>query len=174
MPTPPVSIETLKKYPIMTSWFHPGLLGKLLWRVVVSDLFGQYADRRLLVAALDPVTPDELFERAQQFGPSDKPNVPTTFTPDKDGAVSIDFVADLGDGFDATFAMASLLSQEKLTIDGHELPRGQMLAMGGDEVYPHASAEHYTKRLLHPYNWAFPDPHPGLLAGPPVYAIPGN
>jgi hypothetical protein len=174
MSIPPVSIEELKKYPTMTSWFRPDLLAKLLWRVVVSDLFGQYADRRLLVAALDPVTPEELFERAKQFMPSDKPTVPTTLEPDKDGAVWIDFVADLGDGFDATFAMASLLSQEKLTVDGHDLPRGQLLAMGGDEVYPHASAEHYTKRLRHPYNWAFPDPHPGLLAGPPVYAIPGN
>ncbi|MEA2884220.1 MAG: hypothetical protein QOH32_3476, partial [Bradyrhizobium sp.] len=61
---PPVPIEKLKDYPTMTSWFRPDLLGKLLWRVVVSDLFGQYADRRLIVAALDPVTPDELFERA--------------------------------------------------------------------------------------------------------------
>jgi len=59
---PPVSLEQLKNYPTMTRWFHPGLLLKLLWRVVVSDLFGQYADRRLMVAALDtevPVTDPE-------------------------------------------------------------------------------------------------------------------
>jgi hypothetical protein len=171
---PPVPIEKLKNYPTMTSWFRPDLLGKLLWRVVVSDLFGQYADRRLIVAALDPVTPDELFERAQQFLPSNQPKVPSPFNPDQDGAVWIDFVADLGDGFDATFAIASLLSQQQLTVDGQTLPRGQLLVMGGDEVYPHASPEHYTRRMLHPYGWAFPDPEPHLLDGPPVYAIPGN
>jgi hypothetical protein len=57
---------------------------------------------------------------------------------------------------------------------GHVTRRGQVLLMGGDEVYPHASAEAYQKRLRDPYGWAFPDPHPKLLKGPPVYAVPGN
>lgn len=176
---PPVPLEELRKYPRMASWFHPGLLVKLLWRVVVSDLFGQYADRRLIVAALDPVTQTDLVERAQQFWPkatfrSEEDRPPTLFTKDTDGAVWIDFVADLGDGFDATFAIASLLSQETLTVDGLALPRGQLLVMGGDEVYPHADKTFYEKQLLEPYNWAFPDPTPRLLQGPPVYAIPGN
>src|SRR3954464_9933823 len=99
--TKPVSLEELAKYPKMTSWFRPDLLAKLLWRVIVSDLFGQYADRRLIVAALDPVKPEELVQRARQFFPGtpfekeeDRP--PTLFTPDDEGAVWIDFVADLG------------------------------------------------------------------------------
>jgi hypothetical protein len=46
--TPPPSLAALAKYPKMTAWFNPGLLAKLLWRVIVSDLFGQYADRRLI------------------------------------------------------------------------------------------------------------------------------
>ena len=67
--TAPPPLEELAKYPTMTRWFRPGLLAKLLWRVVVSELFGQYADRRLIVAALDTVSDDELIERAQQFAP---------------------------------------------------------------------------------------------------------
>jgi hypothetical protein len=171
--TVPPSLEELAKYPTMTRWFRPGLLAKLLWRVVVSELFGQYADRRLIVAALDTVSDDELIERAQQFAPGSG-NEDCTLTPDPEGAVWIDYVADLGDGFDATYAIASLLAQETLTIAGHVTRRGQILMMGGDEVYPNASPETYQRQLRDPYDWAFPDPYPSSSKGPPVYAIPGN
>jgi hypothetical protein len=158
----------------MAGWFEPGLLIKLLWRVIVSDVFGQYADRRLVLAALDPVDSKELVRRAQQFMPGNDNEEVWAFTPDAEGAVWIDYVADLGDGFDATYAMGCLLARETLVFDGKDLPRGQLLVMGGDEVYPHASAEAYRDKLLTPYRWAFPDPHPGLMKGPPVYALPGN
>jgi hypothetical protein len=157
--TVPPSLEDLAKYPTMTRWFRPGLLAKLLWRVVVSELFGQYADRRLIVAALDTVSDDELIERAQQFAPGSG-NEDCTLTPDPEGAVWIDYVADLGDGFDATYAIASLLAQETLTIAGHVTRRGQILMMGGDEVYPNASPETYQRQVRDPYDWAFPDPYP--------------
>ena len=172
--TPPPSLEKLSSYPTMTRWFSPGLLAKLLGRVVVSDLFGQYADRRLILAALDPVDAEELIKRARKFMPGQNDAQAWTFTPDESGAVWVDFVADLGDGFDATFAIASLLASETLTVDGTKLPRGQLLVLGGDEVYPTASRDAYRKKLRDPYDWAFPDPHPQLLKGPPVYAIPGN
>jgi hypothetical protein len=172
--TPPPSLDALAKYPKMTAWFNPKLLAKLLWRVIVSDLFGQYADRRLIVAALDTVSSKELVKRAKQFAPGEDNEETWTLRPDTDGAIWIDFVADLGDGFDATYAIASLLSQERLVVNGHVLPRGQVLVMGGDEVYPTASQETYQRQLRDPYGWAFLDPHPGLLKGPPIYAIPGN
>jgi hypothetical protein len=174
MATTPPQLPDLAKYPRMTGWFGPILLIKLLGRVIVSDLFGQYADRRLILAGLDTVSPEDLFKRAQKFMPGQDNEEVWTFIPDADGAVWIDFVADLGDGFDATYAIASLLSQEKLIIDGHTTPRGQLLIMGGDEVYPNATREAYRQKLRDPYGWAFPDPHPKLLKGPPVYAIPGN
>lgn len=172
--TPPQPLDKLAKYPGMTPWFSPGLLAKLLWRVVVSDLFGQYADRRLVVAALDTVPDSELVARAKKFVPGNDNAEVWSFDPDSEGAVWIDFVADLGDGFDATYAIASLLAQETLAVGGHLTRRGQLLVMGGDEVYPHASPKMYQRQLRDPYDWAFPDPHPRLLKGPPVYAIPGN
>ncbi len=172
--TPPPSLENLARYPKMTSWFRPDVLAKLLWRVIVSDLFEQYADRRLIVAALDTVSDQELVDRAQQFVPGKgNPDV-WTLEPDSEGAIWIDFLADLGDGFDATYAIASLLSQETLAIGGHLTRRGQILFMGGDEVYPNAAPETYRKQLRDPYDWAFPDPDPKSAKGPPVYAIPGN
>lgn len=100
------SLEELAKYPTMTRWFRQGLLAKLLWRVIVAELFGQYANRRLIVAALDTVSDDELVERAQQFAPGSG-NDDCTLTPDPEGAIWIDYVADLSDGFDATYAIAS-------------------------------------------------------------------
>jgi hypothetical protein len=174
MATDPPTLDALAKYPKMAAWFNPVLLVRLLWRVILSDVFGQYADRRLIVAALDTATPEELFARARKFMLDQNNTEIWTFTPDQEGAVWIDFVADLGDGFDATYAMASLLAQEKLEVGGHVLPRGRLLVMGGDQVYPRAAPETYRKQLRDPYDWAFPDPYPRSQKGPPVYAIPGN
>jgi hypothetical protein len=104
------------------------------------------------VAALDPVPPAELVKRASQFMPSANNKEAWTLNPDEDGAIWVDFVADLGDGFDATFAIASLLSQETLTVGQHFTRRGQIVLMGGDEVYPTASSETYKHQLREPYN----------------------
>lgn len=162
---PPIALEQLAKHPTMSSWFRPTLLLQLLGKVIVSGMFGQYADRRLMIAALDDVDDEELFKRTQ-----------LNLIPDKDGAVWIDFVADLGDGFDPTYAIASLLARDEITLGEHKLPRGQALIMGGDEVYPLASRENYRQRLRDPYDWAFPDPNPDPNSndGPKVFAVPGN
>src|SRR5689334_12064430 len=97
-------LEDTKTYPHMAHWFDPVLLFKLLNNVIVSSMFGQYADRRLIIAALDTVLPEEHVKRAKDFQ--------SRLTPDKEGGVWIDWVADLGDGFDSTYAVASLLARK--------------------------------------------------------------
>jgi hypothetical protein len=169
--TPPVSLDQLAGYPRMTRWFEPGLLVKLAWRVAVSELFGQYADGRLMVAALDAASASDFYARARAHLPDGDD---AAFFPDEDGALWIDYVADLGDGFDATYAIASILARETLVVGEHETLRGKLLVMGGDEVYPTASLENYQRRLRDPYDWAFPDPAAQSDKGPLVYAIPGN
>jgi hypothetical protein len=154
-----------KLYPKMVHWFSPSLLFKLLGNVITSSIFGKYADRRLIVAALDTVTPEEHIRRATAIRSELQP---------VDGTVSFDFVADLGDGFDSTFAVASLLAQKDLTVGSTVLPRGQALIFGGDEVYPAASQQAYRNQLWQPYNWAFPDHDKKSNDGIPVFAIPGN
>jgi hypothetical protein len=153
----------LKKYPQMTRWFDPRLLAKLILQVIVSKLFGQFADRRLVIAALDTVDDSELQARADVTG---------DLMPDQEGAVWFDYVSDLGDGFDGTYAVAHLLAQDQLAIDGQRLPRGGLLVMGGDEVYPTSGRQAYDTRLREPYRLAFPnrpgEPHP------PVFMVPGN
>jgi hypothetical protein len=79
-----------------------------------------------------------------------------------------------GMSFDATYAIATLLAKNSLTIDRHELPRGQLLVMGGDEVYPLADKKIYRDQLVAPYTWAFPDHDPHDRSGTPICAIPGN
>ena len=162
MPTKP-SLAELQRYPGMTRWFDPVLLIKLLWRVIISDVFGQYADRRLIEAALDTAPDAEHATRAANA---------IAATADAEGAVWIDFVADLGDGFDATYAVASLLAQDQLVIDGHTLPRGAAVVMGGDEVYPTSSRQDYKSKTVEPYSFAFPDR--GTPPNPRILAIPGN
>ncbi len=152
----------LERLPRMTGWFAPVLLLKLLLRVVVSDLFGQYADRRLIEAALDPATPDELVDRAEAY----------SLIPDTEGAVWIDYVSDLGDGFDATYAIALSLAEQKLEVEGQRTERGAMLVMGGDQIYPTATREDYRIKFRLPYSLAWPV-HKDKAATP-LYALPGN
>jgi len=74
------------------------------------------------------------------------------------GAFWVDFIADLGDGFEATYAMAYLLAAERLQVGPgvlQELPAGQILIWGGDLAYPNATLEEYRRRCLDPYDWAF-------------------
>lgn len=157
-----VQTSHLRHFPGMTGWFNPCLLLKLLWRVILADAFGQYADRRLMEAALDPATEEEHFARAC----CDK------IAPDEDGAVWIDYVSDLGDGFDATYAIACLLAEPSLDIDGQQLPRGQILVMGGDQVYPTSLRDDYKIKMQLPYEFA--SPHIEGQKGRPLYVVPGN
>ena len=128
-----VSEDDLNSFPTMTSWFSPRLLVNLLKPVIISQIFGEYADRRLIHAALNAETEANLLGRADLQEP-----------------VWIDYVSDLGDGFDATYAIAYLLAQRSLKVDDHELPRGSVVVMGGDEVYLYATTQDYVLRMRHP------------------------
>jgi hypothetical protein len=60
-----------------------------------------------------------------------------------------------------------------LAVDGHVLPRGQAVIMGGDQVYPTASGQQYEDRFKGPYEAAMPLP-PVDGPRPTMYALPGN
>ena len=144
----------------MVRWLSPRILIEAALRVMVSSLFGQYADKREFQAALDPQPGPPL-----EYGEADE----------EDGALWVDFVADLGDGFDPTYAVACLLGRAHLDLGqgegGQLLPRGRALVMGGDQVYPVATRQDYENRFRGPYTAALP-----FLNGrrPDLLAIPGN
>jgi hypothetical protein len=133
-------------------WLGPVQLAGTALRVVLSQWFGAYLDKREMQNALPSRVYDEGAGAAE---------------------VWFDYVADLGDGFDATYSIAYLLAQPQLTVDGVELPRGRMLIMGGDEVYPTASTLQYEDRTKGPYQAAMPVP-PAAGPQPSLYALPGN
>lgn len=100
----------MQRFP-MVRWFNPILLAKLGWEVVVSALFGQYADQRVTQSVMDDVPKDRHVARADMTKPPRK-NADPVLMPDGEGAVWIDYVADLGEGFNATYAIASLLARD--------------------------------------------------------------
>lgn len=133
-------------------WLNPGLLISTGIRTLLAMLFGAYLDKRELQNSLRADVP-------QQVGP--------------DGGLWLDYVADLGDGFDATYSVAYLLGRAELEVDGHRLPRAQTLVMGGDQVYPVAGQQAYEDRCKGPYQAALPHPPPDGCE-PTLFAVPGN
>jgi hypothetical protein len=141
-------------------WLSPVLLAGTAVRVVLAELFGAYLDKRELQNAL----PAKVFDER----PPDADG-----KPDEHGELWLDYVADVGDGFNPTYSIAYLLAQRELAVGGRSLPRGRVLVMGGDQVYPTASGQQYEDRFKGPYRAALPEP-PVDGPRPTLYALPGN
>lgn len=178
------------KLPQMVDWFDPLVLGMVAIRTLISTTIGEYADQRpmqevvdgdkgplltrrhdysklgvdkrsVLAPEGDPENPrcDDRCNPKEDAFQADVP--PRQLTLDEHGAMWVDFIADLGDGFEATYAMACLLATNKLEVSGTsrreklELPAGQILIFGGDLAYPNATLDEYRARCVNPYNWAF-------------------
>jgi hypothetical protein len=137
----------------MVRWLDPHQLVDTAVRVLLSGVFSAYADSREL-QALEPAE-----------------------VPDHSGETELwlDYVADLGDGWNSTYTVAGLLATEELKLDWdgqtHATERGRILVMGGDQVYPVPNATEYENRMLGPYRAALPCV-PG--AAPELFAIPGS
>ena len=139
----------------MVRWFDPHQLVDTAVRVLLSGMFSSYADNRELQAREPAEVPD-------RSGQAD---------------LWLDYVADLGDGFNSTYTIARLLATEelKLECDGetHATERGRILVMGGDAVYPVPKANEYENRMLGPYRAALPGvPEEGQA--PELFAVPGS
>ncbi len=160
-----VNISALPK---MVKWYSPVHLVSTGWRSIVSEIFGQYADQRIMQATIDGFAPEVMATVVGRYNYSDLRQL-------GDGSeVWVDYVADLGDGFDSTYAMASLISAPSLDIDGAgKLPGGKLLIMGGDQVYPYPTREAYRERLAFPYSTALPAPKDGSWRRL-LFVLPGN
>lgn len=136
-------------------WYNPAQLAKTGIKTLLSGIFGTYLDKREVQAALKREGDITYYDYSDRT------------------SISIDYAADLGDGFDATYSIATMLAQETLECDGQKTKRGEVLIMGGDQVYPTASREEYANRLQGPYEAAFPK-NPEDNDRPALFAIPGN
>jgi hypothetical protein len=140
----------------MVGWYDPKVLARSAVLVTIANLFGRHSDTRLIEALASQ--PQQHFSFA-----------------DGRRELWLDFVADLGDGWNSTYAIASSLAEAELSVaapDGTvEITRGgDVLVFGGDEVYPYPSKTAYGERTETPYATAFA----GTGRYPEVFAVPGN
>ncbi|CAN5840526.1 hypothetical protein BH23ACT12_BH23ACT12_09200 [soil metagenome] len=139
----------------MVQWLNPRQLLKTASRLGLSYIFGAYADKRELQVAMN----QGILDRSDH------------------NDLWVDYVADLGDGFDSTYAVARMLAAKRLRVAGqrdnvHSLRRGKLLIMGGDQVYPGSSRADYVNRMIGPYRAALPcSPQEQR---PELFAIPGS
>ncbi len=139
----------------MVGWFDVKQLASTGLKTALSMAFGNYADKREIQAFSDQ-------------GIFDFSNNPELW---------VDYIADLGDGFNSTYTLAHLMSQESIKAGQDTLKRGNILIMGGDEVYPTPETIEYKDRLQGPYNAAFPwidEKTEPKESKPRLFAIPGN
>ncbi|PSS19760.1 Palmitoyltransferase [Actinidia chinensis var. chinensis] len=109
-----------------------------------------------------------------------------------------DFLADTGDGGNSSYTVARLVAQHSIRLHSANevlnLPRGDLLLIGGDLAYPNPSAFTYAKRFFRPFEYALqpppwykeehvavnkPELHCGVSKlkqydGPQCFVIPGN
>lgn len=163
-PIPPEREEDLpfQRCP-MVDWLSPGELTRTGIKAAISSVFGAYADQREVQAALHPLPQNP-----------EQPIHDANYEVGEKEDFWFDYCADLGDGFDSTYAMALLMSRRELAVQGCEtpLPRGRFLVMGGDQVYPTAGRDAYRDHFVGPYRAALPGEDPELA--PDLFAVPGN
>ncbi len=126
-------------------WLAPLQLARTGLRVGLATAIGAYLDKR---EQQNSFLQDELREDEERDAQG-RPIAPRE-------ELWLDYVADTGDGFNATYAVAYSLGRDSLKVGKQELPRGQVLFMGGDAVYPTPSPADYDDRLRGPYHAALP------------------
>jgi hypothetical protein len=160
-------ISQFRPWAKMVGWYDPMQLIRTGVDVLISSIFGQYADRRTA---------------GRRGGSGADAATPYDFTVDDAGELRselwLDYVSDLGDGWHSTYNVAYAVTRSSLSLPDAsangaslELPRADVMIFGGDQVYPVASRALYQDRLVRPYEAALRDseaPHPHL------FAVPGN
>jgi hypothetical protein len=134
-------------------WLAPDEVFRQQRREAQAEHVTAFTDRREVLAALDQAPPAPTFDLAGD-------------------EAWVDYLADTGDGFGATYSLAWLLAQDRLDVEGvpDALPAGSLLVLGGDETYPVASDHRYRDRIVGPLRAALPWAATPRALG----AVPGN
>ena len=134
-------------------WLAPLLLLSTGLRTLLAILFGAYLDKRELQNALA----GDVFEQ---------PGRGRRAVAGLRGRPRRRLPRDLLGGLPAGAAASSRST-------GGALPRGEVLLMGGDQVYPPANGDGYENRTKGPYRAALPEA-PADGPRPTLFALPGN
>jgi Calcineurin-like phosphoesterase len=163
-PTPTPGPRQLLPGAKAVRWLSPSQLARTGLEVAQGVVFARYADKREVEAS----APAHAYDLSKSLSGRD---------------AWIDFAADVGDGFNATYAVAcSIAGAGNVSFDQSSITDpadaadyqsvrapGNLLVFGGDEVYPAASAERYINRLNRVYQEAAGEPDVA-----PVVAVAGN
>ena len=128
----PQNSAALKKRRKMVHWYDPLLLILTGIRSLLAISVGQITDNRELQAAAKP-QPAQISDYRQSE------------------ELWLDYVSDIGDGFEPTNAIAQCLASPALDVaadnalETHALTRGRLLVCGGDLVYPDPSIATYLE-----------------------------
>lgn len=159
------------------SWFDLRYLLATAANAFAAGIIGSMTGRREIMAALPT-----------------KDVKARPYVADANGEFWLDYMADCGDGWNASHSVAWLLGRNAIALDRDGaptaqpvprsttaeglpeladtqlLPAGKVLMLGGDQVYPSASAENYEARFENVMRSARSWQKPGR----DLYAIPGN
>jgi hypothetical protein len=163
------TVHIVRKSPV--AWLNLQLLVDTGILAAVSSFTGSRSPRREVLAALELASP-KAPEAKDYFD----------YSHDPDDEVWIDFIADLGDGFNATHSIAWLVGRDYVGLGpvgqtfpqpvpnsqfqecgaeafvgaAHVLKAGQITIFGGDLVYPYPTQTAYEDRAIGPYHAARP------------------
>ncbi|MEZ5498013.1 MAG: hypothetical protein R3E77_01150 [Steroidobacteraceae bacterium] len=142
--------------PSMVGWYDPPILVRSALNLTLANLFGRHSDTRLIEALASQ--PQGYFDYRHD-----------------EGELWIDYVADIGDGWNPTCGIAHAIAAKEQALQTaageHIVTRGgRLLIFGGDEVYPYPSRLAYEQRTEAPYTAAFQSHG----RWPELFAIPGN
>jgi hypothetical protein len=154
----------------MTGWFDPAVLLRTALESLAGAVVGSRSDKRV-VQALSAGRVEYYDYSVHYVDEEDGPRADPAAARDE---LWIDYIADTGDGFNPTYAIAYAASQPQLRLGTPPVrtERGQLLLFGGDQVYPTASRKEYQRRLVAPFEAA--QGHDPCMERPHVYALPGN
>jgi len=169
-----MATEEKYKQAKMVNWYNPAQLYATALKAVVSGAFASYADKRELQAALD------LAKAHIDCSKDDETKQPLD-------ELWIDFISDTGDGFNPTYTVADLVAQplsvmlnpdyKDVAIEKDktwDLPQGDLLLLGGDQVYPTPSVDQYDNRFKVPFKAASKKHHQNDKRERKLFVIPGN
>ena len=173
---------------LMTRWLSPRELVNAGGKGAIASVFESFSDRRETFAARDNVVLIRNDLMDESSSEQDRALLPTCEHGHRAVAEDFwfDFVADTGDGFSPTFSIAEMIGYHKglrpdIDRDGNDLDDnalgtdgvlhpGELMIMGGDQVYPLATDTEYRNRTIGPFELARREHNPGLS----LLAIPGN
>lgn len=171
--------------PKKVAWLNPWQLVVTAYHTWLSTQGTGLLDRREVLAALGNAGPLPRSVRSANTAVKQATRIDGILEHAGKDPIWVDYVADVGDSWEATYAVASLLARRDLwerlppaetVAHKHKcgcdhLPPGDILTVGGDLVYPRASRNSYLRRFRAPFRDAFPPAQPQPRN---MFMIPGN